>query len=397
MESFFNQLKSIVSKSETFSKVVVLGKGSSADLVDKSSLTDAFVITLNDAEKIYKGNLCLYHHNWALDSIQAMGLKSDYYVSNKSNIPNNDPRFIGVDYELVTFDSLEKYIADYSQSDFVLTDFLLLSAIKISGLISQILNKKLDVYLLGFDFAAKNNGSNSDPSGHGKTYKNALFATQKAYLSFVKNYINELGVLNLFHVGSLDISDLSLDAYNLRFSVRNNEKGIAFNPHLAYQELLRKVKEEGYVINVAEFTNNHLGDEDRLRRMVAIAKESGADMIKVQKREVDSFYSSDELKSPYKSPFGDTLEDYRKGVELDDHLFQVLIAECNKHQILWFASILDYHSLKYMEKYDPFLIKLPSTISNNRDYILKVAKVFKGDVVISTGFTVYRSEGRQVG
>lgn len=33
------------------------------------------------------------------------------------------------------------------------------------------------------------------------------------------------------------------------------------------------------------------------------------------------------------------------------------------------------------------LVKLPSTISNKRDYLLKVAKEYKGDLVISTGYT----------
>ena len=147
------------------------------------------------------------------------------------------------------------------------------------------------------------------------------------------------------------------------------------------------MKQENYVITVAELTNNHLGSEDRLRKMIGLSKEAGADMIKVQKRDVATFYSTEELNSPYQSPFGTTLGAYREGVELNDHLFQVLIEECRMHEIVWFASVLDYPSLQYLQKYDPILIKLPSTISNHKNYLQQVAKEFDGDMVISTGFT----------
>jgi len=121
--------------------------------------------------------------------------------------------------------------------------------------------------------------------------------------------------------------------------------------------------------------------------MIRLAKEAGADMIKVQKRDVATFYSEEELRTPYTSPFGATLKDYREGVELNDYLFDVLIEECTEQQIVWFASILDYNSLKYMEKFDPILIKLPSTISNHKAYIKQAAQEYLGDVVVSTGFT----------
>ena len=42
---------------------------------------------------------------------------------------------------------------------------------------------------------------------------------------------------------------------------------------------------------VAEITTNHQGDMGKLLKMISLAKESGADYVKLQKRDVETFYS----------------------------------------------------------------------------------------------------------
>lgn len=390
MERFFNQLKNTVSASETFDRIIILGKGNSVSSLDASTYANAFVITLNDSERIHRGNLCMFHNRWVTKSLSENGYQSEAYVTisdamNELNYPQD--KFTFVDFNNVSFESFDRLITDFNSREFYLSDFLILSALKVANLIAQIKNKKVKVYLLGFDFQVHEKSVINDYSGHELAFKNVLFSTQKAYLSFIKKYINDAGSNEIIHVGNLDISDMDVEQYKRLFSAKKEGENKEFDNKSAYQELLRKVKEENYVITVAELTNNHLGSEERLRKMIGLAKEAGADMVKVQKRDVKSFYSAEELASPYTSPFGTTLEDYRSGVELNEELFQVLLEECKAHEIVWFASVLDYPSLKYLEKYEPVLVKLPSTISNHRDYIKQVAKEFPGDVVISTGFT----------
>jgi N-acetylneuraminate synthase len=138
---------------------------------------------------------------------------------------------------------------------------------------------------------------------------------------------------------------------------------------------------------VAELTNNHLGNKDNLMEMVRLSKQSGADLIKVQKRDVDSFYTKDQLNSPYESPFGTTLGDYRRGVELNDELLDVLEQTCVENDIEWFCSVLDYPSYLAIKRFNPRLIKLPSTISNHRTYMRALAKEYAGTLVVSTGYT----------
>ena len=390
MENFFNHLKNIVSESKTFDRIVIVGKGNSIRQVDQSTFERAFVININDSERIHSGNICLFSNEWVTKSLAENGFKTDYYITCKSaidefNVANE--RFFLVDYQNQSFDSFERLIGDFNSRDFQLSDFLILSALKVSNLIAQIKNKPISVYLLGFDFYVQNQSAISDYSGHEIDFKNIFFATQKAYLSFLKKYINTNGSNPIYHVGSLEISDIDVEEYNEKFATKTISENKLFDNKTAYLELLKRVKEDDYVIAVAELTNNHLGSEERLRKMIRLSKEAGADMIKVQKRHVESFYSEEELNSPYQSPFGATLRDYRVGVELNDHLFQVLIEECKQHEIVWFASVLDYPSLNFLKKFDPVLIKLPSTISNHREYLIKTASEFSGDIVVSTGFT----------
>lgn len=147
------------------------------------------------------------------------------------------------------------------------------------------------------------------------------------------------------------------------------------------------MQSESKVEVVAEFTNNHLGELDRLIEMVYLAADSGADFIKIQKRDVDSFYSKEELCSPYSSPWGTTLRDYRLGVELGHEEISELDKACSDKNIPWFSTILDMKSYKFMEKYDMPIVKIPSTISNHCKFHKELAKEYKGPIVVSTGFT----------
>ena len=65
----------------------------------------------------------------------------------------------------------------------------------------------------------------------------------------------------------------------------------------------------------------------------------------------------------------------------------MFLQACRENEIIWSSSILDLESYNYMLKYDPYLIKLPSTISNHRNFLKKVASQTKIDIVVSTGYT----------
>jgi sialic acid synthase SpsE len=138
---------------------------------------------------------------------------------------------------------------------------------------------------------------------------------------------------------------------------------------------------------VAEITTNHFGDTNRLIQLITAAKSAGADSIKLQMRDVQTFYSKEKLESEYISPFGTTFFDYRINLELTDEQLLVVDDLCKRLNINYFFSVLDRKSYDRLIKFKPYRIKLPSTISNKKDYIEFVFENFKGEIVVSTGMT----------
>jgi sialic acid synthase SpsE len=138
---------------------------------------------------------------------------------------------------------------------------------------------------------------------------------------------------------------------------------------------------------VAELTTNHFGDLGRLETMIRASHAAGANYVKLQKRDVESFYSPAELAAPYESPFGTTVRDYRRRLELGASDFEYVDKLCGSLGIDWFASVLDRPSFDFIQQFSPAIIKLPSTISGHTDFLRYVAGNFSGSVVISTGMT----------
>ena len=162
------------------------------------------------------------------------------------------------------------------------------------------------------------------------------------------------------------------------------------NEPLSCKQIMRDKAEADDVVIIAEITTNHGGSLDRLCKMALAAKNQGADIVKIQKRDIDSIYSAEKLESSYDSEFGTTLRDYRNGLELSIQQLIQFDKFCTENSIPWFASVLDDISFNLMrDTFEHFdLVKLPSTISRNEDYILNTIEQDTGiDVVISTGMT----------
>lgn len=387
MENYLHRIKSILSGSNK-NKIAIIGKGASLDDINLDHLQDYYVININDSEKSIAGDLALFYRTDVFEQVRKNGFKAGYYLAPSFfKVPNE--KHIEVEHQALGQDSSE-YTYDYLQGeDFYLVDFLILSVIKWVIEYQKALGNKLEVYFLGFDFHADVlDGSQSKM--YDLEFINVLFKTQESFFtSLLDSFSQTYPEISLVHVGDKIYSALSASSFNEQLAEnlrKQNLTELPTNMEL-YQKLLKEVKETSKVIVVAEFTNNHIADRKRLLKMIDLACEAGADMIKLQKRDVDTFYTEEELSKPYTSPFGKTLGDYRRGVELSVEMFNMIDLECRKRGIPWFTSVLDWNSYEFMLQFDTVLIKLPSTISNHRNYMLKVGNDFKGDLVISTGFT----------
>jgi N-acetylneuraminate synthase len=391
MENFYNLLKSIVLKLPTdFNKIVVVGKGESINHVHKDALLNSLIININDSELLISGHLSLFYAERVLESFKKNGFKNEVYISSQkldTILPTNTS-FIHVDFNPVTNEGVEHIAVLFEKNNFDLSEFLLLSAVKLAWLINEISENKNPIYLIGFDFDLEKETKFADTAQHDSSYREILFKTQKSQYIFIQQYLRDRLGIALHHVGNANFSSLSIAEFNEIDNTNSSFKiKSEFDNNKEYKKLLDMISNENYTIVVAELTNNHIGDSNRLRKMIKLAKKAGADMVKIQKRDVNTFYTQQELDTEYISPFGHKLKDYRNGVELDDALMQVLIDECRENEIVWFSSVLDYPSLQFLEKYNPPLIKLPSTISNHRNFLKIAGEEFKGDLVISTGFT----------
>lgn len=136
---------------------------------------------------------------------------------------------------------------------------------------------------------------------------------------------------------------------------------------------------------VAEFTTNHMGNLNVLLRMVDRAAAAGCDFIKMQKKDVDTFYSREKLEAPFTSPYGHTYRDYRSIFEFIREDFARFDARCRERGVGWFATVQDLPSLEFLLGFDLPLVKVASSNARNRALLAEVARQVPRDrgVVVS--------------
>jgi len=377
-ESISRLIAGIASRSGS-RKVFIIGKGPSLDAVKLDALPPGVVINLNDSERIRVGDVGIFSANWVRHSLQEDGFRCGFYLAGKP-LPPSVPHEVlpPIPFEL---DNDDLTILRLQRPEFFDESFVLLNALKFASALAKAQSAPVDVYLLGFDFSTTAGSLTSklaaDYSGVAAAERDAIITAQDHEFRQLLRFFGSGEVLRLFHVGAKDFSAMSPAAFNRRVC------GLGSAAESGPIDLSCPDR----VLIVAELTNNHLGDSERLVEMIERAKESGADLIKVQKRDVDSFYTPEQLASYYWSPFGETLGDYRRGVELSEEMLDILDVTCRRCGIEWFCSALDMPSYRAIRRFNPRLLKVPSTISNHRAFHRDLAADYRGALVVSTGAT----------
>lgn len=335
------------------------------------------VIGLNDAERIAPCDISIFHDDWVHDALQASGWRSRLYITS-TELSGSHIHVIKSDYvpgsQEGTDMMMGRLVCDEPGQDFVIEDILFLSALRLARLIAQQRGRRQTVYMVGFDFAADKGYAHAIDHDFAPAHKNERhdrFTPQEYY--FVNTlYMLRDSEIDVQHVGDRAFSSLTPE-----------ELGARFLPRVAHDA----AQSPDRVLITAELTTNHFGDRHRLERMVRAASAAGADFIKVQKRDIETFYSQEQLDSKYVSPFGKTFRDYRRQLELSQDDFEYLDRLCKDLGIRWFASVLDEPSFHFMQQFQPDLVKLPSTISEHTEYLAHVAQNYRGGIVLSTGMT----------
>lgn len=369
-----NQINAIASTYST-DTIFILGKGVSADLISPEVYAGSMVIGLNDAERIYPADISIFHAEWVKEALNETGIRARLYFTSTDFTPQAPAKSIKAPYMPLSQENSDLMISKVLLDDFVVADLLFISALQVARAVAKVRGRTQTVYMVGFDF----NPDQGMSSAIDKRYDDGQ-ADEKAFrIAMQENFfLNTLymlrdTMLDVQHVGNRSFSRITPDELMSLF--------------LAKPEGSLSLTDQWKVAIVAELTTNHFGDRGRLERMVRAAKAAGADFVKVQKRDVKTFYTKEQLEAPYKSPFGDTFADYRYQLELSGEDFQFLDKLCQQIGIKWFASVLDEASYHFIQDFNPSMIKLPSTISEHRDYLAYVAGNCETPIVLSTGMT----------
>ena len=147
----------------------------------------------------------------------------------------------------------------------------------------------------------------------------------------------------------------------------------------------RCVGEGQSVFVIAEIGINHNGDLELAKNLIDVAKESGCDAVKFQKRNPDQCVPPEMRKRMKETPWGYiSYLEYRRKIEFGINEYQEIDKYCRKKEIQWFTSCWDEDSIDFILPFNPPAFKVPSAMATNRE-LLKRVRVTGKPVILSTG------------
>jgi N,N'-diacetyllegionaminate synthase len=146
---------------------------------------------------------------------------------------------------------------------------------------------------------------------------------------------------------------------------------------------------------IAEAGVNHNGKIDLAKRLVNVAAEAGADLVKFQTFKATRLATKSATKASYQkkniSKDQSQFEMLRR-LELTEKMHEVLLSHCKKKKISFFSSGFDIQSLDYLNSLGLKRFKIPSGEITNLPYLRHIG-TFGKPLILSTGMaTLYEIE-----
>ncbi|TLD93957.1 N-acetylneuraminate synthase [Helicobacter magdeburgensis] len=141
------------------------------------------------------------------------------------------------------------------------------------------------------------------------------------------------------------------------------------------------------VLIIAEAGVNHNGDIDIAKKLVDVAAESGADIVKFQTFKSENCVSKNAQKAEYQLQTTNKQEsqlDMIKKLELDLETHNILISYCKQKNIKFLSTPFDLESVDLLHNLGLEIFKIPSGEITNLPYLRKIGKYNK-QVILSTG------------
>lgn len=156
---------------------------------------------------------------------------------------------------------------------------------------------------------------------------------------------------------------------------------------------MRQLEINGRVINddsacyvIAEIGHNHQGSLEKAMEMIRVAKDSGADAVKFQKRDNRNLYVESLYNKPYdhENSFGVTYGEHREFLEFDESEYNELMRSAKHVGITMFATAFDFESVDFLERVGVPAYKAASGDLKNIPLLRYMAQTGK-PLIISTG------------
>jgi sialic acid synthase len=147
-----------------------------------------------------------------------------------------------------------------------------------------------------------------------------------------------------------------------------------------------EIADDGDCYVIAEIGHNHQGSVEQAKAMLTVAKDCGADAVKVQKRSNRALFTREFFEQPYENEFsfGPTYGEHREALELSRDDYVELQRYAREIGITFFATPFDLESADFLAELDMPAYKLASADLVNTPLLRHVAG-FRKPMLISTG------------
>jgi sialic acid synthase len=137
---------------------------------------------------------------------------------------------------------------------------------------------------------------------------------------------------------------------------------------------------------IAEVGHNHGGSVEKCKELFDAARWSGANAVKLQKRDNKSLYTEEFYNSPYNSEhsYGATYGEHREALEFDFDQYQLLKCYAEAIGVTFFATAFDVPSADFLAELKVPAIKIASGDLKNEELAAGL-EFFEEPVILSTG------------
>jgi hypothetical protein len=124
----------------------------------------------------------------------------------------------------------------------------------------------------------------------------------------------------------------------------------------------KTITDDGDCFVIAEVGHNHQGKLETAKEMFRVAKDCGADAVKLQKRDNRQLYTQAAYDKPYdhENSFGLTYGEHREALEFGLDEYKELMDYAKEIGITMFSTAFDFPSADFLAKLDVPALKIAS-------------------------------------